>query len=50
MSHKRTVASPDPEAKFLQFGLKLNDKTASVCPYILEEALVIGLTLKLDTG
>lgn len=44
------MASPDPEAKFLQSGLKLNDNTASVCPYMLDEALVIGLTLKLETG
>jgi hypothetical protein len=50
MSQSLTVASPEPEAKFLQSGLKLNDKTASVCPYILDEALVIGLTLKLETG
>jgi len=50
MSQSLTVASPDPEAKFLQSGLKLNDKTAYVCPYILDDALVIGLTLKLETG
>jgi hypothetical protein len=44
------VASPDPDAKLLQSGLKFNDKTASVWPYMLEEDLVIGLTLKLETG
>lgn len=50
MSQSLTVASPEPEAKFLQSGLKLNDNTASVCPYMLDEARVIGLTLKFDTG
>lgn len=50
MSQSLTVASPEPDAKFLQSGLKLRDNTASVCPYILEDALVMGFTLKLETG
>ena len=50
ISHNLIVASPEPDARFLQSGLKLNDNTAYVCPYILDDALVIGLTLKLDTG
>ena len=49
-SQRRTVPSPDPEAKFLPSGLKLRDKTASVCPYMLLEERVTGLTLKLETG
>jgi len=49
-SHSLTVPSPDPEAKFWQSGLKLMDKTAYVCPYILLDERVTGLTLKLETG
>lgn len=44
------MPSPDPEAKFLQSGLKLIDRTAYVCPYILLDERVTGLTLKLETG
>lgn len=50
ISQSRTVPSPDPEARFLQSGLKLRESTASVCPYILFADLVTGLTLKLETG
>ena len=49
-SQRRTVPSPDPDARFLQSGLKLSDSTASVCPYMLEEERVTGRTLKLETG
>jgi hypothetical protein len=50
MSHNLTVPSPEPEARFLESGLKFSDNTASVWPYMLLEDLVIGLTLNSETG
>lgn len=44
------MASPEPEANCEQSGLKHSDKTASVCPYMLLDERVIGLTLKLEIG
>ena len=50
MSQSLNDPSPEPDAKFFELGLNCIQRTASVWPNILLDALVIGFTLNVEIG